>query len=212
MTTDVAEQESEPSTSARWDWRDLFRRPPRRVFHGILVATGVVVLWAFSFPGVHFLAVVPCIWIVGLAAVTWVVRGITYFVSRQRGTHAGHATWFAVAPLGALVLGLMLSANLPLRFRWEISKGAFDDAARDVQSDPDAWSGWNPRRVGTYKINVVRVVPEGILFYDNVGALFDDAGFAYLPNGPSDDMANGSFENPQWFALGDHWYAWTASW
>lgn len=53
---------------------------------------------------------------------------------------------------------------------------------------------------------------RGVVFYDSVGAFIDDAGFAYLPDGPSPDMANGSFENPQWFALGNHWYAWTASW
>lgn len=212
VTSVVTEHAAEPTPSAGGDGRALFRRPPRRLFHGILIATGVVVLWAFSFPGVHSLAIVPCILIVGIAAVTWVIRGITYLVARQRGAHTGRAIWFVVAPLGALALGVILWANVPLRFRWEFSKGAFNDAVSDVRADPSSWTGRNPRRVGTYEILTVHVVPQGIVFYESVGAAFDDAGFAYLPHGPSDEMANGSFENPQWLALGDHWYAWTASW
>lgn len=212
MTTAIAEHAPEPSASAGWDWRELFRRPPRRLFHGVLVATGIVVLWAFSFPGVHFIAVIPCIWIVGVAAITWTVRGVTYLVARRKGKAHGSAWWFALAPLGAVALGALLSASVPLRLRWEFSKSAFDKAVEDVRSDPEVWSAWNPRRIGMYKVNVVRVVPQGILFYDDVGSFIDDAGFAYLPEGPSDDMASGIFEHPQWFALGDHWYAWTASW
>jgi hypothetical protein len=177
-----------------------------------LVATGVIVLWAFSFPGVHFIAVIPCIWIVAIATITWAVRGVTYLVARRHGTASGSAWWFALAPLGAVVLGALLSASVPLRLRWELSKPAFDDAVEEVRSDPEGWSTWTRGRIGMYTVNVVRVVPQGILFYDDVGSFIDDAGFAYLPEGPSDDMVSGVFENPQWFALGDHWYAWTASW
>ena len=212
MTSAPTKSAPEPGAVARWEWRGLLRRPPRLVFHGVLVVTGLIVLWAFSFPGVHFLAVFPCIGIVGVAAITWVARAITYLVARHRGTCRGRAAWFAVAPLGAVALGALLATHVPLRLRWEFSKPSFDDALEDVRSDPNGLTEWNPRRIGTYKINIVRVVQQGIVFYDDVGALFDDAGFAYLPEGPSDDMANGNFENPQWFALGDHWYAWTASW
>jgi hypothetical protein len=190
----------------------LFRRPPGVLFHGALVATGLVVLWAFSFPGIHFLAVVPCIWVVGIAAVTWLVRGVTYLRSRRRAAHSGTALLFAIAPAGALVLALVLHANFPLRARWQSSKSDFQNAVEEVRAEPANWASWKPRRIGTYTITSVRIVDEGVIFYDEVGALSDDAGFAYLPHGPSTKMANASFENPQWLALGDHWYAWTASW
>jgi hypothetical protein len=190
----------------------LFRRPPRLLFHGILVATGLVVLWAFSFPGVHFLVVVPCIWVIAGSALVWVVRGATYVRSRRQGSHAGSTWWFAVAPVGALLLAAVLHANAPLRARWQVSKSDFEATLRAVRAEPDAWSRWHERRIGTHKITYVQVVDRGVIFHDSVGALFDDAGFAYLPEGHSPDMANGSFEDPQWFALGDHWYAWTASW
>ena len=138
-----------------------------------------------------------------------VVRAITYAVAKRRGSQHGRAAWFAVAPLGALALALLLVASVPLRVRWELSKSSF---AADVRAHPREGPGWHPRRIGSYRITSVHVVPEGILFYDYVGALADDAGFAYLPGGPSTEMASGDFENPQWFALGDGWYGWTASW
>ncbi len=55
-------------------------------------------------------------------------------------------------------------------------------------------------------------VEGGVIFYDKVGSLFDDAGFAYLADGPSTELENGLFENPQFRSLGGGWYAWTASW
>jgi hypothetical protein len=190
----------------------LFRRPPSRLFHGVLVVTGLVVLWAFSFPGVAFLALVPCISIVGLVGIIWLVRGATYMRARRRAAHCGTALWFAVAPAGALVLALVLHTNIALRIRWQTSKSDFQDALAEVRAHPEHWANSKPRRIGTYTITSVRIVDEGVIFDDEVGAFVDDAGFAYLPHGPSTEMANGSFENPQWFALGDHWYAWTASW
>jgi hypothetical protein len=192
--------------------RGFFRRPPRFVFHGVLVLTGLVVLWAFSFPGVNFLAVLPCIWIVGIAALTWLVRAATYVWARRRGNHEGTALWFVVAPAGAVVLALLLYGNAPLRIRWQSSRSAFQRAVPEVQAHPSDWSGWHPRRVGMYTVTTVQVVGDDVIFYEKTGAFLDDAGFAYLPNGPSKALANGSFENPQWFALGGHWYAWTASW
>lgn len=171
-----------------------------------------MVLWAYSFPGVNFLAVVPCIWIVGIAAVIWLVRAVTYVRAGRRGNHEGSALWFAVAPAGAIVLVALLFANVPLRVRWQSSRSDFQHALTEVQADPGSWSGWHPRQVGRYTMTTARVVGDGVIFYEKTGSFLDDAGFAYLPDGPSDTLANGSFENPQWLALGGHWYAWTASW
>ncbi len=103
--TEIPSYSDEPPQPPR---RGLFRRPPRFVFHGVLVVTGLVVLWAFSFPGVNFLALVPCIWIVGIAAVTWLVRAVAYMRARQRCNHDGAALWYVVAPTGAIVLALLL--------------------------------------------------------------------------------------------------------
>lgn len=180
----------------------------------MLVFTSLVVLWAYSFPGVHVLALVPCSWIVAIAALTWLVRGATYARWRRRRADAcaGSALWFAAAPLGALLLALLLAANLPLRARWQASKSSFQDAVVDIRADRASRARWQQRNVGTYAITNVRMVQGAVIFYEKTGSFLDDAGFAHLPDGPSAAIEDGTFENPRWHALGDDWYAWTASW
>jgi len=75
-------------------------------------------------------------------------------------------------------------------------------------------AGGKPQRIGTYGILAWERVDQGVIFWESHGALspFNDAGFAYLPNGPSDGLQNGSFEDPHFRSLGGSWYAWTASW
>jgi len=55
-------------------------------------------------------------------------------------------------------------------------------------------------------------VPGGAVFYEEHGVFIDDAGFAYLPDGPTDGLSSVGFENPQFHHLGGPWYRWTASW
>ncbi|MGY0002335.1 hypothetical protein [Micromonospora sp. I033] len=50
------------------------------------------------------------------------------------------------------------------------------------------------------------------MFYEANGYLIDDAGFAYLPDGPSPDLETPDFESPVFKHLGGAWYSWTASW
>lgn len=51
-----------------------------------------------------------------------------------------------------------------------------------------------------------------VVFDDSKGALFDFAGFAYLPSGPFDGLHTGSFEAPEFRSIGAGWYRWTARW
>lgn len=188
----------------------LLRRPPGPAFHAALVAVGLAVLWAFSFPGVNVLALVICFWIVVLAGLIWVVRAVAYLVARRRALHHGSALWFAVAPLGSLVLAVVVAAHVPLRVRWQTSKADFELAVADVRAQPGQGDRRHRERVGTYTITTARVVGEGVLFYESVGSLFDYAGFAYLPDDASREIAEEGLDAPEWFPLGDGWYAWTA--
>lgn len=47
-------------------------------------------------------------------------------------------------------------------------------------------------------------------FYEGT-ALFDEAGFAYLPDGPTAEVQQ-SLESPTFRSLGGGWYAFTARW
>jgi hypothetical protein len=48
--------------------------------------------------------------------------------------------------------------------------------------------------------------------YEATGDFLDDAGFAYLPDGPDPELGNGSFEVPQFVHLSGDWYSFTSSW
>lgn len=183
----------------------MFQRPPGRVFHAVLVLLGLVLLWAWSFPGFHFVLIV-LFWPTLLAAAVWVIRGLTYLRAIERGTGAGTSRWFAVAPVGALLLLAIVVADLPLRARWATSRSAFDRAVDDTLPVG------SERRIGSFTITTIRRVEGGVLFYEKAGSFMDDAGFAYLPGGPTPDLASGSLENPRWNDLGGGWYAFTASW
>ncbi|MGI8686105.1 MAG: hypothetical protein ACR2MO_13635 [Acidimicrobiales bacterium] len=85
--------------------------------------------------------------------------------------------------------------------------------AQDVGHGNAALEGRVPfGRLGSFEITHIDKVDNGLLFYEQTGNLFDDAGFAYLPAGPTPDLESGGFESPQFRSLGGGWYAWTASW
>jgi hypothetical protein len=177
----------------------------------VLGGIALLVLWSFSYPGVHFLGVIISFWLVAVVGAIWAVRTICYLFARRAGTHTGNANWFFVAPAGALILTLLLGVHAPLKLRWELAKADFERTIADLSDKPPGlW--WETSRIGTYEIINVEKVKGGVIFHESAGAGFDDAGFAYLPYGPTPDLENTGFENPQWRALGDGWYAWTASW
>jgi len=181
-------------------------------FHTVLVPVGLALLYAYSFPGVSFIVLVIAGWVVLGASVVWLVRLVVFFARRNRGRSTGTAKWFLLAPLGALLTGLLVWADAPLRARWELSRGDFERSARAVQRGKFHGAMTDSRRLGLYTVTDIQPVKTGILFYEATGDFLDDAGFAYLPGGPSADLENGGFEAPQFRSLGGGWYAWTASW
>lgn len=172
-----------------------------------------MVLYAVSFPGIQVIAAIVGLYWLGAAALIWAARLVGYVVTRPRGG-LGDGVLFLIAPLGALIVAVVLWADAPLRTRWALSRNSFADAAVDVAASqpPSAISRPFNRRLGLYQVRGVRRVNTGVIFYEKAGAILDDAGFAYLPNGPTPDLENGLFERPQFKALGGGWYAWTASW
>jgi hypothetical protein len=118
---------------------------------------------------------------------------------------------WAVAPLMLSLVLVLLWTSVPLRARWRLSEGAFEDVVAQIEAHPE-----NVRTasgdIGLYTIISVEVVEGGILFTDSEGSGSDDAGFAYLPDGPHDGLENGGFEAPCFVHLDGPWYAWTASW
>lgn len=193
----------------------FFRRPPGVVFHLALVLPAVAFLYSVSVPGFDFLIWIVAYCILGAAALIWFLRAGTYLWAVWHHRATGSARWWLVAPVaGALVLALIWT-DAPLRVRWALSRGDFQDAVAlaPPATDPEGWVTFEvPNRLGSYRIIDANRVGDGVIFYERTGAFSNDAGFAYLPSGPFEELETGWFESPQFRSLGDGWYAWTASW
>ena len=201
----VEDPEEQPPVS-------IMESAPGLVFHGLCAFVTVMLLIAASLPGYDFfLAAFACAFLL-LFALVWVVRGLVYLVAVRRGHPVGSPWGFAVAPVAGVLVLVLLIAAVPLRIRFAMSRGDFDRAVAtiDTAEEPDSS---NTRQIGSYEIsNVVSLEGGGILFYEAHGNFLDDAGFAYLPDGPASAPGNGSFENPQFTHLTGPWYTFTASW
>jgi hypothetical protein len=192
-------------------WPQRFAEAPGRWFHLSLVPFVLLLLWAHSFPGVAFFGWVVAMWALTLGALVWGARLLVHGWGRLRRRPAGPARRFLVAPLcGAMVLALLV-VDAPLRVRWAMARDDFERAVDRVQA-VEGYRSTDDLRIGSYDIVLVRRQGDAIFFYERNGALVDDAGFAYLPDGPSPEFANGDFERPSYRHLGGPWYAWTASW
>lgn len=196
---------------------------------GFTCVVAVLYLWAISVPGVRFLPWLAAVYGAGLIVVVWVVAAVVTLVGLARGTNRRIGRYLLTVPLIALVMLAAGITEAPLRVRFEPARSDFTEFAQqalaaaegvegaDLESmtgaDP-AWNALNPEvplAIGGFPLRRARVFPEGLVIFDRQGALFDDAGFAYLPDGEF-PPGDGSFESPDFRSLGGDWYAFTSSW
>ena len=188
--------------------------PPGTVFYAVLATALLWLWWSLGTPGFAFFPIMPLAWVILGAGLAWAVKLIAMVVRRRRG-EAPPRAWSRFAAAPALVVLFMAAAwnGGALQARWALSRAAFEEKVQQAQQlDEEAEVDDLAGRIGVYRIHVVHRVGDGVLFYEAHGSLFDDAGFAYLPKGPTADLENGGFENPQFEHLEDDWYVWTASW
>lgn len=191
----------------------LARRPPRWVFHVLLAAAALPLLWADSVPGsmLEWELVGWFLWF--CFAVTWFVRLVVFVALRRR-----LSWWFLVAPVMLVLLVSLLVAHVPLKARWAGSQEAFEAALARVSVGPGDMSDRMDETVGSYRIVGWRQfltsttsssdasARYGVSFIEEHVARsglddWTEAGFAYLPEGPG--------ERFMWSApLGNGWYAW----
>ena len=185
------------------------RTAPRRGFHLAVAVPTLGLLWSETLPGMKFIAWAGAVLgLVGFAAV-WGLRLVLFAVHHRRLTW-----WFAVAPLAGLLVATSGQFTVPLQVRFGLSRPAFDHAVRTLQ-DPGGGGYYfvGSRRIGSYTIDSARRVHGGVIFDEHNGDFFDNAGFAYLPDGPTPGLANDyDFEAPVWNHLQGPWYSWIATW
>ncbi|MBQ1028323.1 hypothetical protein [Micromonospora sp. C95] len=178
--------------------------------HAVGLCGAAVLLWAFSVPGVAVFSTLVGLAMLGVAALLWAVAA-------QLSHSAGRTwpLWLPIAPALAIVTLALLTTRAPLHARWEFSQDAFDRVVAELpksSADTSFEPVKVPERIGGYRIISANLVPGGVILYGSNGAFFNDAGFAYLPDGPNPSLDHGGFESPVFRPLGDGWYRWTASW
>lgn len=193
----------------------LHRQPrgtgrPGLLFHGLAALPVFALLWAFSVPGFMFPLAVAAAFTLVVFALVWLIRLVGYCVREGRASW-----WFAIVPLGlAIVIGLLV-ARVPLHARWALSQPAFAAAVSHLPPEPSADAYPPdlpiPGTLGSYRITLASRVIGGVIFHEVHGAFLDDAGFAYLPDGPT-AQPYGDLQSPAFVHLSGPWYAWTAGW
>jgi hypothetical protein len=164
-----------------------------------------------SYPGYSaepLLLAVASLFVMGIL---WAVRLVGSIVSKPR-----QLGWrWLIAPAVVIVTALLVVIEVPLRVRFGLSRNDFDAVVADLppRGTFDDWAVLDvPATIGSYRIVSGWQVGNNVILYESNGLLFDDAGFAYLPNGVDDRLGNGAFEAPTFENLGGGWYAWHASW
>lgn len=191
---------------------EVLSAPPGWPFNLWVLAMVALVLHATTTPGWRWgplLLASPVLLLLGFA---WVVRFAAHLLLGRGGARQPIA--FLVAPVVVVVAAALVRLEVPLRLVFEPNRARFTEVAEQVvqeaAADPDA-AGDVDRRIGPFELTRARVFDDGVVLFDAEGAFFDDAGFAYFPDGGLPE-GDGTFESPRFRSLGGGWYAFTSSW
>jgi hypothetical protein len=209
ITESIRAGSAPPEDSGRG--RSRWRQPPGRLFHAALVLPALGLLWSHSVPGFAFFLWFGSVGLLFVGAVVWGVRLLMYALAKRRRHAEGRARWFLLAPAAGVVALALIVADVPLKARWALSRSDFAAVVDEAFEEGD-FASTEDQRIGLYNVTHLYRQGEAIIFYERTGMFSDDAGFAYLPNGPFPELENGGFERPEFRHLGGPWYAWTASW
>jgi len=157
--------------------------PPRWVFHGVCAVLALWVFWTSSRPAYDLIdddAALPRLLLFGCALV-WLARLIATLVRRDRPNR-----WWGLAPLGGLIVGVLMFSDAPLHGRFALAQGELGGVARTVLAAPNPTTAAAQRgdlgRVGTYRIQHIEVADGAVFFLvGHGGAYLGDNGFAYVP-------------------------------
>ena len=181
-------------------------------FHLLLAVPIVALLIGFSGPGVPaitLLAAVPAVFVLGIV---WLLRLGVSITEEDRAS----GWWWIVAPMMVVSAAYLIATDVPLKARFGLGRADFDALLTDLEphGSVNDWAWLDvPGRIGSFEVTSAYQVGERIILYDAGGSGFlDDAGFAYLPDGPDHELSTETFENPTFRSLGGGWYAWIASW
>lgn len=163
-----------------------------------------------SYPGMDLLWLLVAALLLVAFGVVWLLR-LVLWLRREDGGPAGR--WL-IAPVMVLTAFGLVATDVPLRARFQAGRDDFEVivSGLDAQGTFERWASLDvPDRAGSYEIIAGQQVGDNVILHVAFKG-FDDAGFAYLPDGPDARFANAGFERPRFRSIGEDWYAWTASW
>lgn len=141
------------------------------------------------------------------ALLLWIPLGLLW-CARLVLVLAGRSRWreVVVTPVVILATLAVCASGLPLRARFEPSRGAFDALVASLPPGSDVPLD---ERVGTYRIHSASQRFGGVALVEGwYGEPRGTGGFALLPDGPDQDALTGPGA-PRWRDLGGGWWAWT---
>jgi hypothetical protein len=178
----------------------------------IVVGVGVVVvlLWAASFPGWPLAAgVIVSVLVLGGLIMIW---GAEPAPAARWLRPAGLVAALVLAVGGAIVIET--SGDVALQARFDRNRVSFDQTVATAgpisHSVADHWlpyPGECPARIGSYGIAACHAFTGGFMYLQERGALGDDAGFAYAPDGLRAD--GGGLPSLGFTPIDGPWYAWS---
>lgn len=192
----------------------LFDRPPGWIFHVVLALALLWSLFSASAPGGLLRSgVLSGLLVLGLV-VAWIARLAGYLVARRGDRAEGSPWWLAVAPAMLVLTVVLTVADVPLRARFALARGDFDDRMEEVRSDEVA----DQRPVelaasyGTYDVTYVDQVgadQAAVRFFTSRGGFDQETGFVHV-EGDVDEVDLSLASDPELVSLGGGWYAFTA--
>jgi hypothetical protein len=184
--------------------------PPRTGFHVVVGVFGLLLLWVGTLPGVPIIPLAGLTWLVAAGAAVWALKLTVHLVRRRRGDAPTAGRWFLLAPVGGLVVVLLLASGAAFQLRWSVSRPSFE---RVVAAQTEPTTAGARKQVGLYRVlGAPWVIGDAVVFHHPLGGgLFDDAGFAYLPEGVTPEL-DGQFESLRVERIEGPWYRWWSSW
>lgn len=182
----------------------------------VSVGTALAGCFASSFAGAPLLILIPAALLALTVGLIWLIWFIAQTCSSTRPRPRGWIAAGVILALAPVVIGF----NVPVKVRFVLSAPAFNHLinqagpppARLVNQASDDFPGHCPTQVGLYAINDCQTTNGGYLIFDPLGSgLVDNAGFAYLPDGPQIKSGPG-LEIQDLVHLQGSWYAFDASW
>ena len=175
--------------------------PPGIAFN--LATSGLVALslYTSSVPNAGFGEILTMLLLWGPFGVIWLFRMVAALDAVERGRRVSVRRWLAI-PLAFTLIVAAVSADLPFRARFELSRPALDGLAAKVMSADPLVS--TEGQVGLFSYHDLKSVPGGVLlFVDGPGQNRGIAWFSGPPHepDPSTPWIYEPLEGPWFYAI-----------